>query len=47
VAGDPPAMAGAFAQAVQAGRNAFRAGIMAMGEASATSPLTAFLRSEG
>lgn len=43
VAGDPPAMAGAFAQAVQAGRTAFRAGIMAAGEASATSPLTAFL----
>jgi thiazole synthase len=47
VAGDPPAMAAAFAQAVQAGRNAFRAGIMAMGEASATSPLTAFLHGAG
>jgi thiazole synthase len=47
VAGDPPAMAEAFAQAVQAGRKAFRAGIMTTGEASATSPLTAFLRHEG
>jgi len=44
IAGDPSAMAGAFAQAVQAGRAAFHAGIMsATGEASATSPLTAFL----
>jgi thiazole synthase len=47
VAGDPPAMAEAFAQAVQAGRKAFRAGIMSVGEASATSPLTAFLRDAG
>ncbi|MEI6210802.1 MAG: thiazole synthase [bacterium] len=46
VAGDPAAMAAAFAQAVQAGRAAFHAGIMTMGEASATSPLTAFLRSD-
>ncbi len=46
VAGDPPVMAGAFAQAVQAGRAAFHAGIMATGEASATSPLTAFLHGE-
>lgn len=44
VARDPAAMAGAFAQAVQAGRAAFQAGIMATGEASATSPLTAFLK---
>ena len=43
VAGDPPAMAGAFARAVQAGREAFCAGLMAAGEASATSPLTNFL----
>jgi len=48
IAGDPPAMAGAFAQAVQAGRTAFHAGIMAAGsEASATSPLTAFLHPQG
>lgn len=46
VASDPPAMAGAFAQAVQAGRAAFRAGIMAAGEASASSPLTSFLVGE-
>jgi thiazole synthase len=44
VAGDPPAMAGAFARAVEAGRTAFRAGIMATGEAHATSPLTSFLQ---
>jgi len=43
VAGDPPAMAAAFAQAVQAGRAAFRAGLMDAGEAAATSPLTSFL----
>jgi len=43
VAGDPPAMAEAFAQAIQAGYKACHAGIMATGEASATSPLTAFL----
>ena len=44
VAGDPAAMADAFALAVQAGRAAFRAGIMATaGDASATSPLTEFL----
>lgn len=43
IARDPVAMAGAFAQAVQAGRSAFQAGIMAAGEASASSPLTAFL----
>ena len=44
VARDPVAMAGAFDQAVQAGRMAFLAGIMSAGEASATSPLTAFLK---
>ena len=43
VAADPPAMAAAFALAVRAGRDAFRAGLMTVGEASATSPLTAFL----
>ncbi|MCF8383914.1 MAG: thiazole synthase [Chlorobium sp.] len=44
VAGDPPAMAEAFAEAVAAGRKAFRAGIMQKsGMAVATSPLTAFL----
>lgn len=43
-AGDPPAMAAAFAAAVEAGHAARRAGIMqAQAEASATSPLTAFL----
>lgn len=43
-AADPAAMATAFADAVKAGRAAFRAGIMAAGErAAATSPLTAFL----
>lgn len=44
VAGDPPMMAGAFAQAVQAGRLARLAGIMAQSdEAVPTSPLTSFL----
>ncbi|MEI8243910.1 MAG: thiazole synthase [bacterium] len=43
VAGDPVGMAAAFARAVQAGRLAFRAGIMAAGEASGTSPITSFL----
>ena len=43
-AGDPPAMAAAFALAVQAGRAAFLAGLMPRGEeAVATSPLTSFL----
>ncbi len=43
-ADDPPAMAGAFALAVQAGRAAYYAGIMSRGEtAAATSPLTSFL----
>jgi thiazole synthase len=41
---DPPAMAAAFARAVEAGRAAHRAGIMPRSEgASATSPLTSFL----
>jgi thiazole synthase len=43
-ADDPVAMAGAFAQAVRAGRRARLAGLMpATGSAVATSPLTAFL----
>ena len=41
VAGDPPVMAEAFAEAVAAGRKAFRAGLMEKsGSAIATSPLT-------
>jgi thiazole synthase len=46
--GDPIAMAAAFAQAVEAGRVAHRAGLMPRGggTASATSPLTAFLSVE-
>ena len=41
---DPPAMAAAFARAVEAGRQGRAAGIMPRGEgASPTSPLTAFL----
>ncbi len=44
-AGDPAAMAAAFAQAVTAGRQARRAGLMsAADEAQASSPLTAFLQ---
>ena len=44
VAGNPPAMAEAFAGAVEAGRKAWKAGIMEKsGTAIATSPLTAFL----
>ena len=43
-AGDPAAMAGAFAQAVKAGYEARVAGLMdRLGAASATSPLTSFL----
>lgn len=43
----PPAMAAAFAQAVQAGRDAYHAGMMSRtDEARATSPLTSFLSSE-
>ena len=47
--GDPIAMAAAFAQAVEAGRNANLAGLMPRGggTALATSPLTAFLSEEG
>jgi len=47
--GDPIAMAAAFAQAVEAGRTAHRAGLMPRGggAALATSPLTAFLSVEG
>ena len=44
---DPAGMAAAFAQAVQAGRAAWRAGLMPRREsASATSPLTSFLNAE-
>ncbi|MEI8185317.1 MAG: thiazole synthase [Chlorobiaceae bacterium] len=44
VAGDPQEMASAFAGAVDAGRKAFRAGLMQKsGYAVATSPLTLFL----
>lgn len=44
-ASNPPAMAAAFAAAVEAGRQAYLAGIMSTsGEAVASSPLTAFLR---
>lgn len=47
VAGDPPAMAAAFAQAVAAGRVARRAGLMPQSvDAVATSPLTSFLATE-
>jgi thiazole synthase len=43
-AGDPVAMAGAFAGAIRAGRKAFKAGTGAVGrEAVASSPLTGFL----
>ncbi len=43
-AGNPPRMAAAFAAAVRAGREARLAGLMeSSGEASPTSPLTAFL----
>jgi thiazole synthase len=43
-AGDPPAMAAAFARAVEAGRAARLAGLMAVAdEAQASSPLTEFL----
>lgn len=45
VAGNPPAMAAAFARAVEAGRQAHLSGLMAASdEAAATSPLTEFLR---
>ncbi len=43
-AGDPEAMAAAFARGVEAGRAAWRAGLMPMTDAAvATSPLTEFL----
>ena len=45
-AGDIPAMAGAFRQAIEAGRAAYRAGlgrVLARG-GSASDPLTGFLR---
>ena len=43
-AGDPVAMAGAFAAAIRAGREAFMAGTGAIGtRAAASSPLTGFL----
>lgn len=46
-AGNPEAMAAAFAQAVAAGRAAHLAGIMPRGDAAvATSPLTTFLTAE-
>ena len=45
IARDPVAMAGAFKDAVSAGRRAYLAGIASSGsEASASSPLTGFLR---
>jgi thiazole synthase len=48
VAGDPPAMAKAFADAVRAGYAARKAGIMTRGDrASPTSPLTSFLSEPG
>jgi thiazole synthase len=48
VAGDPSRMAFAFRQAVEAGRTAFEIGLASSQEtASATSPLTAFLRQDG
>ena len=44
VAANPPAMAGAFATAVRAGRAAWRAGLMTTTDTpSPTSPLTSFL----
>ncbi|OKY91928.1 MAG: thiazole synthase [Alistipes sp. 58_9_plus] len=49
VAGDPVAMAEAFARAVEAGRMAYEAGLGAVAEnfeADASSPLTAFLDEE-
>ncbi|MFH0985498.1 MAG: thiazole synthase [Candidatus Omnitrophota bacterium] len=47
IARDPVAMAGAFREAVSAGRAAYLAGLASSGsEASASSPLTGFLRNE-
>ncbi|MDL2259774.1 thiazole synthase [Deltaproteobacteria bacterium OttesenSCG-928-K17] len=43
-AGNPPAMAEAFALAVRAGRAAYLAGPGRVGQAEASSPLTGFLR---
>lgn len=44
VSNDPVAMAAAFAEAVKAGRRAYKAGLMSRrGEAVPTSPLTSFL----
>jgi len=46
--GDPAVMAAAFADAVKAGRSAYRAGLMPRhGQSVATSPLTSFLSSPG
>jgi thiazole synthase len=43
-AGDPEAMGRAFRMAVEAGRQAFRSGLAAVGRAAeASSPLTGFL----
>jgi len=45
IARDPEKMAGAFSEAVRAGRSAYLAGIASSGDsASASSPLTGFLR---
>ena len=47
-AGDVPAMAGAFRQAIEAGRAAYLAGLGRVRDtAAASSPLTGFLRDEG
>ena len=47
IARDPVTMAGAFRNAVSAGRSAYLAGLASAGsEASASSPLTGFLRDE-
>ena len=47
IAHDPVAMARAFKEAVSAGRTAYLAGLAPLGsEASASSPLTGFLRDE-
>ncbi|MDR1397622.1 MAG: thiazole synthase [Desulfarculales bacterium] len=45
-AGDPPAMAKAFALAVRAGRAGYLAGLGRTGKGEASSPLTGFLRTE-
>ena len=46
-ASDPVAMAGAFAEAIRAGRQAWKAGMGAVGlQASASSPLTGFLHEQ-